>query len=196
VRLGDLADLGQLVHQLLIDVQAAGRVDDQHVAVVLDRLLARPFGDLDRVGLAGLRVDVRLGLRAELLELLDRRRALQVGGREGDVLVLLLQQLGELRARGRLARSLQSAHQDHGGTAGREDEVTTRAAHQRGELVVDRLDHGLARVEGLRDLLAGEALPQRGGELLDDLEVDVGLEQGEANLAEGLVHVVLGELAP
>ena len=70
------------------------------------------------------------------------------------------------------------------------------AAHQRGELVVDGLDHRLARVERLRDLLPGEPLPERRGEVLDDLEVDVGLEQGEAHLAQGLVDVVVGELAP
>ena len=42
VRLGDLADPGELVHQLLVDVQAAGGVDDQDVPVLADRLLARP----------------------------------------------------------------------------------------------------------------------------------------------------------
>ena len=82
------------------------------------------------------------------------------------------------------------------GPLGREDQVAARASHQLGELVVDRLDHGLAGIECLRDLLAGEALPERGGEILDDLEVDVGLEQRKAHLAQSLVHVLLGELAP
>ena len=39
------------------------------------------------------------------------------------------------------------------------------------------------------------ALLDRRGELLDDLEVDVGLEQREADLAHRLVDVVLGQLA-
>ena len=34
----------------------------------------------------------------------------------------------------------------------------------------------------------------RGDELLDDLEVDVGLEQREADLAQGDVEVGLGDL--
>ena len=196
VRLGHLPHLGELVHQVLVDVQAAGGVDDQDVAVVLHRLVARPGGHLDGVGLTRLGVDVGLRLGAELLELLDRSRPLQVAGGQGDVLVLLLQQLGELGAGGRLARALEPGHQDHGRPAGGEDEVAARAAHQLGELVVDGLDHGLAGVERLGDLLAREPLPQRGGEVLDDLEVDVGLEQREADLAQGLVDVVLGELAP
>ena len=36
----------------------------------------------------------------------------------------------------------------------------------------------------------------RADEALDDLEVDVGLEQGEADLAQDLVDVGLGEAAP
>ena len=58
------------------------------------------------------------------------------------------------------------------------------AAHQLGELVGNRLDHGLAGIERLGDLLAGEPLAQGGGELLDHLEVDVGLEQRQAHLAQ------------
>ena len=52
VRLADLPDLGELVHQLLIDVQAARGVDDQHVAALLHSLFARPARHLDGVGLA------------------------------------------------------------------------------------------------------------------------------------------------
>ena len=44
-------------------------------------------------------------------------------------------------------------------------------------------------------VLPERALLHRRGELLDDLEVHVGLEQGEAHLAHGLVDVVLGQLA-
>ena len=86
VGLGHLADPGELVHQLLVDVQAAGGVDDQHVAVLAATACSRAqLADLDRVGLARLGVDVGLGLRAELLELLDRGGPLQVAGGEGDV---------------------------------------------------------------------------------------------------------------
>ena len=69
------------------------------------------------------------------------------------------------------------------------------AAHQRGELLVDDLDDLLAGVELRRDLGAERALLDRRHELLDDPEVDVGLEQREADLAHGLVDVVLGQRA-
>ena len=190
-----LADPAELVHQLLVHVEAAGRVDDQDVPVVTDGLIPGPGGHLDRVGLARLGVDVRLRLGPELLELLDSGGALQVAGGERDVAVILGDQLGELRAGGGLTGALETGDQDHGRPAGGEDEVPPGATHQRGELVVDGLDHRLTGVERLRDLFASEPLLERRGEVLDHHEVDVRFEQGEAHLAQGLVDVVLGELA-
>ena len=79
-RLDGVADGDELVHQRLVDVQAPGGVDDDDVAA----LVARPLdaGRRDGNGVVALAaVDRDLDLLAELLELLDRRRALQVGRR-------------------------------------------------------------------------------------------------------------------
>ncbi len=99
----------------------------------------------------------------------------------------------ELGAGGRLARALQAGHQDHGGAVRSEGQVATGAAHQSGQLLVDDLHHLLARIEAFQHLGAEAALLQRLGEAFDDLEVDVGLEQGEADLAHRLGDVVLGQ---
>ena len=53
------------------------------------------------------------------------------------------------------------------------------------------LDDLLARVEALEDVLAERVGLHAGDEVLDDLEVDVGLEQREADLAHRLVDGVL-----
>ena len=53
-----LADLGELGHQLLVDVQAAAGVDDQHVLALLARALAAPSAAIStgsRVGAAARR---------------------------------------------------------------------------------------------------------------------------------------------
>ena len=68
-------------------------------------------------------------------------------------------------------------------------------AHQRGQLLVHDLHHLLARVESLQDLLAARALPDLRDEVLDDLEVDVGLEQRKADLAHGLRDLLVVEPA-
>ena len=53
-----------------------------------------------------------------------------------------------------------------------------------------------AGLRRLAQLLADAALADAGDEVLDDLEVDVGLEQGEADLAQDLVDVVLAAAGP
>ena len=195
VRLGPLADLGQLVHQVVVDVQAARGVDDQDVAVLGLRLVERPLGDVDGVTIRALGIDVGAGAAADGDQLVDRRRAIDVAGSEGDVLAVLAQQAGQLAAGGRLTRALQAGHQDHGRPLRGEREVAPGAAHQRGQLLVDDLHDLLAGVEALQDIRAQAALLHGLRELLDDLEVDVGLEQREADLPHRAVDVGLGQLA-
>jgi hypothetical protein len=109
--------------------------------------------------------------------------------------VLLFEVPRELGGGGRLARALQAGHQDHGRRPRREGQAGARAAHQRRELLVDDLDDLLAGVELLGDLHPGRSLLDGVRELLDDLEVDVGLEQREPDLAHRAVDVVLGQRA-
>ena len=61
------------------------------------------------------------------------------------------------------------------------------------ELLVDDLDDLLSRVEPLEHVLAERALPHALDEALRDLEVDVRLEQREADLAHRLRDRLLVE---
>ena len=190
----DLLDPRQLGHQRLVDVQAPGGVDDQHVLAVALGLVARPGGDLDRVGVGPALVDGRAGLVADLDELLDGGGAVDVAGGDADRgAVLLAQEARELGGGGRLARALEAGHQDHRRRPRRERQPGRGAAHQRRQLLVDDLDDLLAGVELLLHLGAEAALLDRGRELLDDLEVDVRLEQREADLAHRAGDVLLGQ---
>ena len=58
---------------------------------------------------------------------------------------------------------------------------------------MDDLDDLLARVQALEHVGADGPLAHAGDEVLDDLEVDVRLEQGKADLAQGDVEVGLGD---
>ena len=60
---------------------------------------------------------------------------------------------------------------------------------ERDELVVDDLHDLLAGGQALEDVRADGALADPGDEVLDDLEVDVGLEQREADLAHRGIDV-------
>jgi len=107
--------------------------------------------------------------------------------------VLAHQKARELRRRGRLSGALQAGHQDHRGRPRRERDPRARAAHQRGELLADDLHDLLAGVQLAEHVGAQAALLDRRRERLDDLEVDVGLEQREADLAHRGADVVLGQ---
>ena len=60
---------------------------------------------------------------------------------------------------------------------------------------MDDLHDLLARVEALQDVLAARALLDLGDEVLDDLEVDVGFEQREPDLAHRLRDLLVVEPA-
>ena len=99
----------------------------------------------------------------------------------------------ELRRRGRLARALEAGEQDHRRRPARERELRAPLPHQLGQLLVDDLHDLLAGRQALQHLGAERACLHAHEELLDDLEVDVGLEQREADLAQRLVEILLGE---
>ena len=67
------------------------------------------------------------------------------------------------------------------------------AAEHGHELVVDDLDDLLPGVDAGQDVRAERPFAHARDELLDDLEVDVRLEQGEPDLAQRLVEVGLGD---
>ena len=100
----------------------------------------------------------------------------------------------ELGGGRRLARALEAGEQDHRELA--EREPGRAGAHQLGQLVVDDLHDLLAGREALQHLLAERPLAHAGDEVADDREVDVGLEQREADLAHRARDRLLVELAP
>ena len=92
-----------------------------------------------------------------------------------------------------LARALQAREQDHRRRLHGEIERRGRAAHQRGELAMDDADQRLTRRQRADDLLADGLLLDRGDEVLDDRQRDVGFEQREAHLAQRVLDVGVGE---
>ena len=177
-------------------MQAAARVDEERVLALASRTRQRPGGDLHGVALDPLLVDLGSRLRAHGQQLLDGGRPAGVaGGDRHRCRVLVAQVQRQLGRRRGLARPLQTRHQDHRGRARREAELGARASHQRGELLRDDLRDLLARRQAADHTGAQAALLQPCGELAHELEVDVRLEQGEANLAHRRIDVLLAERA-
>ena len=115
VRVRHPLDLRHLDHQRLVDMGAAGGVEDDHVVAAEARRVERASGDLDRhlAGDDGQRGDPRL--LAQHLQLLLRRRPARIErGHQHLQLVALGQPPGDLGGGRRLARALQAdQHQRH-----------------------------------------------------------------------------------
>ena len=157
----------ELVHQRLVDLEAAGGVDDHRVDAVLARAREALARRLDRILRVGA-VDRDVDLLAELLELVDRGRALEVGGDEAGLAALAC--AGAARA----SRRWSSCPSPGGRRAGSPRGVGSASpvalgAHQLGQLLVDDLHDLLAGREALQHLLAERALAHAGDEVADDL---------------------------
>jgi hypothetical protein len=179
-----------IAHHLLVDAEPPRAVHDQHVGVVRARVLERAARDIDR--LLADRGGEELGLRLfrQHLELLDRRRAVDVAAREEHLLpVLELQPARELAGGGGLARALESREKDDGRRLNGEVQRVVLLAHQPDQLVVDHADRRLPRREAARDFLAQRALAHARDEIPDDGQRDVRFQQRHAHLAHGFLYV-------
>src|SRR5205807_3180229 len=127
---------------------------------------------------------------AEDLELGDRRRTVHVGGRQEDAPPLLLEVERELAGGRGLPGPVQTHEEEHRGRVRGEPQGMVDGAQETGELAEHDLDDLLTGREALPHLLADRGLADAIDELPRDLEVDVGFEQGQPDLAERLVHVL------
>gem|GEM_PF-6377551 len=188
-------DALQLGHELVVHVQAARGVQNDDVAAGPGGPGKRLHAYVHRV-LGRVAVEHRhLDLGPQLLELLDGRRALGVRRHQIGVAALLFEHKGQLAAGGGLARALQAHHHEHVGGLAAQVQWFGLAAHEGAQLVSHDLDDLLGRGEALHHLLAHGAVLDLGDELLGDLVVDVGFQQGQAHLSQGLGDVALRELA-
>ncbi len=180
--------------------RASGGIDDQHVAAGNHGLAARflnqtfysklgrgvRFGDLAFVDMALYRL-------RDNLQLLARRRTVNVDRNQQRTVSAILQPVRQLAGGGGLTGTLQSGHQDDGRRLRRKLHARRIFAEDLDQFVAQNLDDLLSgRKRGhhfLTDGLGADLVDQ----LLDDFEVDVGLEQRQPDFAERLVNVLLGE---
>src|SRR5690606_27056596 len=169
----------ELHHQLLVDGEATGGVEEHHVALLGARGGEALGGQLGR-GEAGLVEDGHVEALTENLELVHGSRAVDVRGDEQRLAPFFDELLGELAGGGRLSRALEADHHDAAHLAlGLERQGGVDGAHEGLELVVADLDEPvpgrdlalLAGGVGGLELhhLADGLLADAGDELLDDV---------------------------
>ena len=185
-------DLSEFLHQLRVDGESTGGVDDDDVTAQFRSLGTSRLGNrhrTDRLGVHG-----NIDLSSEGPQLLDRRRALQVGTDEERLMPLTLQQTGEFAHRRCLTSTLEASHQNHGRGLRIDRNGASRTTEGVDQLFVNDLDDHLPRREARSDVFTHRSLTHSADEALDHTEVDVGFEQRKTDLSHRVVDIGLGEL--
>ena len=194
VRLHRRLDALELVHELLVDVQAAGGIEEDDVVAVVPGVSDGLDRDGDGVDLPHLEHG-QAELGADDLQLRDGRGTVHVAGGEQRALALPAQEAGELGDVRRFARALKADHHPDRRRVVGKGQARVRAAHQSRQLLVDDLDDLLGGGEAVEHLGADGALGDLGDKVLDDLVAHVRLEQCHAHLAHRELDVLLGQAA-
>ncbi len=194
VRRRDLLDRLHLVHQVFVDMGAAGGVEQQHVVAAASGGIEAALGDGLGIFAGDDRQRIGGGLLAQHAKLLLRGRTARVErGHQDFFLVARLQALGDLRRGRGLAGALQTDQHHHdGGRRVKIDGLGIGAEHAH-ELVMHDLDHHLAGRDRARHFLADGLLAHLGDEIAHHIESDIGLEQRAAHLAHGFADIGLGQ---
>ncbi len=169
----------ELAHQLVIDVQAPGGVDQHGVVAAIRSFANGVLRDRDRViaGLGG--VNRHVDLARQCRELLDRCGAIDVGGNQiGAAPTHLLEVQRELAGGRGFSRTVQADQHDRHRRRCGEVDLDRLRPHQLGELGADDLDEVLLRSEARQDFLAERLGPNPLAEISHDVDVYVGLEKG------------------
>ena len=189
-RAGNQANLLQLLHHRLINLQAAGRVKNQDRVGLLSGAPQSVLYDAARRNLGPLAVNRNVNLASQCLQLRDGRRPVDVSRDHQGALSLLAKPQREFGRHRRLARALQTHQHDHRG--GRTGKVERRRLPQQGnELFVDDLDDLLRRRQAFHHLYTDRPLFDSAYKLPDNLVVDISFQQGQPHFPQGSVNIAL-----
>ena len=185
----------QLVHHLLVDLQAARGVEYDDAIPLAARQLESRTRDLHDVLRRAIREHGNAEFAAERFELVDRRGTVHVRRDHPNLSPFRLQSSRELRRGRRLSGALQTDHHHDRRRDARELESLATLAEHRRELVEDDLHQLLRGTDRAQLRHSDRPLGDAFEELAGQLEVDVGLEQDTPHVAEAVFDVGFGQRA-
>ncbi len=193
LRIEDLLQRLHLVHQLLVDVQPAGGVNDEHVAGVIDGLAAgflhQPFDSRGVRFLDLAFVEMGLDGLGYHLELLACRRTVNVNRDQHGPVSALLEPVRQFARGSGLAGTLQTRHQHNCGRLGGELQLGRVFAEDGDQFVANNLDYLLGGGKRGQHFLAQRFLADVLDQFFDYVEVNVGFEQRHANFFQRFADV-------
>jgi hypothetical protein len=194
LRLEKIAELLEFLDERLIEFLSAGGVEDLHIAACRGTPVEALLGDLEHIGLAFFGAENRdIDLAAEDGELVDGGWAMEVARDEKWRTALGFQQAGQLGGGGGFSRTVEADDENAGGLV--EVQLGGVASEECAEFLVENFYDLLAGSHAAENSFAEGLLLDLGYEILRNLEVDIGIEQGESNLAEGVRDIRFADLA-
>lgn len=183
-----------LFHHLLVDMEPACGIDDDHFPCILSRMLDGVLRNGHGSGFP-VRIDRHVNLFPQSDQLVDGGGTMHVRCNEKGRPALRLQVGCQLCRKGCLAGSLKAGHHDDGGRHGGERNIGLGGAEQLHHLVKNNLDDELTGGYALENFLTDGPFLDVIDELFGDLVVDIGIEEDTPDLAQGLGHIRLRDFA-
>ncbi len=184
----DLLDLG---HQLFVDVQTTGGIDDENVVNASFRLFKRGASDVCRAVLRLGREVVGAHLRGKAFELQHGRRTADVSTDEEYALTLSLDQpASQFGGGGRFACPLQTGQQDDHRRLGPQIDAGPGATHQFDQFLVQDADESLARGEARGHLDAHSLRLDGIDEAADDGKRYIRFQEGNPHFTQGRADIL------
>ena len=178
-----LFDAHQFLHQFLVYLQSASRIQNDRVNSILAGIVQCLLGQLGNVLLLAVRIHAHTQVLAQQLQLVYCGRPIHVASNKQHLLVcLVLQVLRQLGAGGGLAAAVETAQHDYGWLAFVKLKARAVLAQQCHQLVIDDFHHLLAWLHIAQHLLSQAFLRAFVHKVRGDLVVHIRFQQGIAYL--------------
>ena len=182
----------KLVHQRFVDMRSARRIDNNRIVAFAFGIFYCLFCRFNR-RLRSFFKDFGTHATTDNFKLIDCGGTINIACAKHGLFALLDQVLSKFAAHGGFSRALQTAHHDNSGRLGAYFQFGIGATHKRDKLVVYYFNDLLTGRKTFQDIFADGFVAYRSDKLLDDAEIDVCLEQRNADFAHGLLDILFGQ---
>ena len=197
MRLHDGSHRHQLSHQLVVNVETPACVQHDEIVSLVPSPFHPSLADANDIRLGSLclinSMHVDCKISPQTRQLVTGCRTTRICCNQEHPFPLTLEVPPELAARRCLSSTLESYHHNDSRGGRGQSQTGSLAAHHLPQLLPHDLDDLMTRGQALEDFLTNCLFANSLDEVLDDLEVDIGFEQREANLFQRFRDVLFGE---
>jgi hypothetical protein len=194
LRLKKIAESLEFLDEWLIEFLSASGIENLHIAACGIAPVQCLAGNLKHMGLAFFGAENRnIDLPAENGELVDSGGPMEVASNEEGRAALRFSKAGQLGRGGGFSRAIEAHDENARGLV--EIELRGVASEECAEFLVEDFYDLLAGGYAAENSFAKGLFLDLGYEILRNLEVDIGIEQGEPNLSECVGDIRFADLA-